>query len=130
MSKRSFGILIMPAVYFGLIVGAALFVAADLLTEIPAWSLPIFAALAVLSGMMVGNVRLLDVVVMFVAAMLIFPVGALYLVGIAGKLTTTQTLLIIAADAGALGWLMILSPVGAAIVAYLFVAKLLKARPD
>jgi hypothetical protein len=66
MNKRSLGIVVMPAIYFGLIIATAALVAADLVPEIPAWSLPIFAVLAVLGGVLSGSVRLLDVVVTFV----------------------------------------------------------------
>lgn len=128
MNKRSLGIVVMPAIYFGLIIATAALVAADLVPEIPAWSLPIFAVLAVLGGVLAGRVRLLDVVVTFVIVILIFPIGVLYLIGSAGNLTTAQTLSIIAVESGILGWLMILSPVAAAVVGYLAVGKLLKAN--
>jgi hypothetical protein len=116
----------MPAIYFGLIIATAALVVADLVPEIPAWSLPIFAVLAVAGGMRAGSVRLLDVVLTFIVVILIFPIGVLYLIGITGNLTTTQTLSIIAMESGVSGWLMILSPVAAAIVTCLAVEKLLK----
>lgn len=126
MNKRSLGIVAMPAIYFGLIITTAGLVVADVVPEIPAWSLPIFAVLAVAGGVRAGSVRLLDVVLTFVVVILIFPIGVLYLIGIAGNLTTAQTLSIIAVESGVLGWLMILSPVAAAIVGYVAVEKLSK----
>jgi hypothetical protein len=126
MNRRSRGIVAMPAIYFGLIIATAALVVADLVPEIPAWSLPIFAVLAVAGGMRAGSVRLLDVVLTFIVVILIFPIGVLYLIGITGNLTTTQTLSIIAMESGVSGWLMILSPVAAAIVTCLAVEKLLK----
>ena len=128
MNKRSLGIAVMPAIYFGLIIAAAALVAADLVPEIPAWSLPIFAVLAALGGALAGSVRLLDVVVTFLVVILIFPIGVLYLIGAAGNLTTAQTLSIIAVESGVLGWLMILSPAAAAVVGYVVAGKLLKTK--
>lgn len=128
MSKRSLGIAVMPAIYFGLLIAAASLVAADLIPEVPAWLLPIFAVVAVLGGTTAGSIRLLDVVVTFVIVILIFPIGLLYLIGTAANLATTQTLSIIAVESGVLGWLIILSPVAAAVVGYLAVGKLLKAK--
>lgn len=128
MSKRSLGIAIMPTIYFGLLITAASLLAADIIPDIPIWLLPIFAVVAVLGGVAAGSIRLLDVIVTFVIVILIYPVGLLYLIGSAVNLAATQTLSIIAVESGVLGWLMILSPVAAAVVGYLAVGKLFKAR--
>jgi MFS family permease len=126
MNKRSRGIAAMPVIYFGLIVATASLVAAGLIPEIPAWSLPLFAVVAVLGGVFAGNVKITDVVVTFVIVTLIFPIGLLYLIGVAGKLTTAETMALIATESGVVGWMMMLSPIGAAIVGYLAIGRLRK----
>ncbi len=119
MIRRLVGMVVISVVYFGLILLAAGLVAAGLISAIPAWSLPVFAVLAVFAGMIVGTVRLLDVLITFILIVAVFPIGLLYLIGVSGNLTTTQTLTIIAVDAGVWGWVLMLSPVGAAVVGYL-----------
>lgn len=126
MSKRYRGIAVMPAIYFGLIIATASLVAAGLIPEIPAWSLPIFAVFAVLGGIIAGNIKITDVVVTFVIVTLVFPIGLLYLMGVAGNLKTAQTMAMIATESGIVGWMMMLSPIAAAVVGYLAIGRMRK----
>lgn len=123
MSKRLVGVIAMPAVYFGLILTAAVFVAAELITEIHVWLLPIFAVIAVGSAVVVGDIRLLDVAVTFLISILIFPIGVLYAIGAASKIESPQIVSIIASNTEMADWLLIVSPLVAAIVMYFVLAQ-------
>ncbi len=128
MARRVLAIAALPIVYFALILGTALLVVAGAISEIPRWSPPVFAAVAVLTGRAVGPIRLVEVVIVFLAAVAVFPLGLMYVVGLGVGLSASSSASAIASQVSALEWLVILSPVGAAIITYLLAAKLPERR--
>jgi hypothetical protein len=123
--KELLRIAIMPMIYFGCVLVAAMGAAFDVLPSIPVWSLPIFAALATIAAVSMGA-RLPQVLITFVAIVAIFPLGLLYLVGRAGRLSPAETLSILAAEPGVSGWLWMISPIVAAAVTFILTRRLVQ----
>ncbi len=116
--NRIIGILAILIVYFGLILMTAMFAAIGLVEEIPVWSLPLFAIVSIGMAMFVGDIRWLDVVLVFLVCILLFPIGPLLLIDTAGKLDVSQTLSIIFSEMSVSKWLMTASPLLAAALAH------------
>jgi len=128
MTRRVIGIVLMPIVYFGLVLLTAMLVANKVISEIPLWSPPVFSTLAVLGAIASGKVRLIDVIVVFAVSVLIFPLGLFYLMGISAGLAPHKSLSTIVSAVTVSEWIGILSPLIAAIIAYFVIEKFMKPR--
>jgi hypothetical protein len=106
---------------------AAIGVAFNVWSSIPLWSLPVFAVLATIGAVLLGA-RLPQVLITFVVIVAIFPLGLLYVIGRAGRLSSTQTLSLLATEPGAYAWVLMLSPVVVATVTCMVATRLIPAR--